>query len=279
MRRANTAPGKAGIQNVTSNGQTRAPVAAAPTGTVDRAMPRAQFAVTIPSGDWLGEFSRRNRRADVSLQSAVRDDETGTCVLHLQVEPSPAIPAAERREDWSVPDECRGTLAEFGAVQCVDDVSDHGDHWRGLVEVECDPILAAADAARTPVSYPIPIRDGVAIVRVSGPRPRLATLGDHLDAAGVSWRVDWIRRGSTSEALLTPAQWRILRTALERGYYESPRECTLTELADALDIAKSTCSERLHLAQATVVKHLLEQHPTAGDDPAGDATGEEVPPP
>lgn len=40
-----------------------------------------------------------------------------------------------------------------------------------------------------------------------------------------------------------------MNAVIERGYYDTPRRCTLTELADELDLAKSTCSERLHRAE------------------------------
>ena len=49
----------------------------------------------------------------------------------------------------------------------------------------------------------------------------------------------------------------LLGTAIERGYYDTPRTCTLTELADAVGLAKSTTSEKLHRAEEKVVKEFL----------------------
>ncbi|WP_435177750.1 helix-turn-helix domain-containing protein [Halorussus sp. AFM4] len=51
---------------------------------------------------------------------------------------------------------------------------------------------------------------------------------------------------------VTPAQEAALRTALEMGYFEVPREVTAREVADELGISKSAFLERLHRGQATL---------------------------
>lgn len=50
----------------------------------------------------------------------------------------------------------------------------------------------------------------------------------------------------------------LLREAVERGYYDTPRRVTLVELAEELDIAKSTCSEILHRVEEQVLKRFLK---------------------
>jgi predicted DNA binding protein len=63
---------------------------------------------------------------------------------------------------------------------------------------------------------------------------------------------------------LTPKQNEALVTAWEMGYFESPREASLTEVADSLGIAPSTLSGRLRrahdelIADALVVTHPSE---------------------
>lgn len=49
--------------------------------------------------------------------------------------------------------------------------------------------------------------------------------------------------------------------AVEAGYYDTPRTCTLTELADEVGLAKSTCSEILHRAEEIIVKEFIENLP------------------
>jgi predicted DNA binding protein len=51
---------------------------------------------------------------------------------------------------------------------------------------------------------------------------------------------------------------------VERGYYDTPRTCTLTELADHLGIAKSTASERLHRAEGAIIRAFVAEEAAAG---------------
>ena len=55
---------------------------------------------------------------------------------------------------------------------------------------------------------------------------------------------------------LPPEQAAALRAAVEHGYYETPRAIDASELADRLDVARSTLTYRLRRAEA----HLAERH-------------------
>lgn len=56
---------------------------------------------------------------------------------------------------------------------------------------------------------------------------------------------------------LTTSQREMLHLAHERGYFEIPRETTLSELADELDISNQAASERLRRGCARLVSHLF----------------------
>lgn len=53
---------------------------------------------------------------------------------------------------------------------------------------------------------------------------------------------------------LTDDQLEILETAYNRGYFDVPRETSETELADELDVAQSTVSERLRIAERSLLE-------------------------
>ncbi|WP_408960469.1 helix-turn-helix domain-containing protein [Natrinema sp. 74] len=55
---------------------------------------------------------------------------------------------------------------------------------------------------------------------------------------------------------LSPEQEAALRAAVEHGYYESPREVDVGELAEHLDVPRSTLTYRLRRAE----EHLAKQH-------------------
>lgn len=56
---------------------------------------------------------------------------------------------------------------------------------------------------------------------------------------------------------LTSKQRGALELAVARGYYDIGRECSMTELADTVGIAKSTCSETLHRAEGQMIKRFV----------------------
>jgi predicted DNA binding protein len=125
-------------------------------------------------------------------------------------------------------------------------------------------LLAARDSG-LPLEMPFEIEDGEATWTLTASQDAISELGDQLSALGVSFTVDYLQQEvAGSEALLTDRQGTIVREAIERGYYDTPRKCSLTELADAVGLAKSTVSETLHRAEERVMKEFaagLEEEP------------------
>lgn len=64
---------------------------------------------------------------------------------------------------------------------------------------------------------------------------------------------------SSSDNRLPPEQRTALRTAIDNGYYETPREVDVGELADRLDVPRSTLAYRLRRAEAQVVKQYIDR--------------------
>lgn len=56
---------------------------------------------------------------------------------------------------------------------------------------------------------------------------------------------------------LTERQRELMSLAVANGYYDTPRGCTLTDLADAANISKSTASAVLHRAEGRLVKSFF----------------------
>ena len=62
---------------------------------------------------------------------------------------------------------------------------------------------------------------------------------------------------SLGSVALPPAQRRAMRGALDHGYYRTPRGITLDELAEILDVPRSTLSYRLRRAEERLVTSYL----------------------
>ncbi|WP_254824192.1 helix-turn-helix domain-containing protein [Haloglomus halophilum] len=94
----------------------------------------------------------------------------------------------------------------------------------------------------------------------------LTAFFDDLEAAvGECARMEMLRTADTTASAggsdgassgLSPEQEAALRAAVEHGYYESPRAVDVGELAEHLDVPRSTLTYRLRRAE----EHLAKQH-------------------
>lgn len=77
------------------------------------------------------------------------------------------------------------------------------------------------------------------------------------------------RRGrhvdSEDRPRLTPEDLETLRLAASMGYYESPRECRMEDIADELGISKSAVYHRMNKVEREAISWFLEQ--LGVDDP------------
>jgi predicted DNA binding protein len=65
--------------------------------------------------------------------------------------------------------------------------------------------------------------------------------------------------GTGREPSMTDRQRTVLAEALDRGYYEWPREIKSAELAEALDISRATLQEHLRKAERTLLSTALDR--------------------
>ncbi|MFC6964089.1 helix-turn-helix domain-containing protein [Halocatena marina] len=97
------------------------------------------------------------------------------------------------------------------------------------------------------------------ISQITTSHERLSQLRDELDATGLTYEVVSVNQSTSPTDLLTDRQRRFMTEALEQGYYDTPRTCSLTDLADVLDVSKSTASVVLHNAEETIVKEFFAE--------------------
>ncbi|WP_152663379.1 helix-turn-helix domain-containing protein, partial [Halorubrum saccharovorum] len=141
---------------------------------------------------------------------------------------------------------CRGRRRRRGRT---------GDENR-IVASAPPPHVAAAREVGLPIEEPIAVTDGRATVDVVGERSRLTAFSRRLTGEGVTVGIEGSDAGR--EPVLTDAQRGLVLAAVATGYYDTPRECTLTELAESRDLAKSTCSETLHRAEGRVLRRFVD---------------------
>lgn len=213
-------------------------------------MPLAQLTVELPERTWIHEVSTAHPEATFRVLAVMPDDDAGVALLQLQS--SEWEPVIRAMTDSSQVTEMRPIqqLSEQVIVQ---------------IETIAPLLLSSAQASGVPIEPPVVIRDGTASVEVRTAPDRLSELGDQLERFGLSYTVDAVHDDVVPDQLLSPRQRELLLAAVKHGYYDSPRRCTLTELAVTVDIAKSTCSETLHRAEGLIVRRFVDQHLAVSD--------------
>ncbi|MFB6104788.1 MAG: helix-turn-helix domain-containing protein [Halobacteriaceae archaeon] len=207
-------------------------------------MATATVRLTLPKGSWIGALSREHDGTQFRVVSVVsRDDDGGIGLLEVRTEDPAAIVTAARDHE------------EIAALEVLE-VTDN----RVLFQFETGAphLLEIAKNAGIPVVTPFSITDGEAVWELTAAREQLSNLAAELAATGISYTVESVRPDADAESLLSDRQATLLTEAVQRGYYDTPRTCTLTDLAEATGIAKSTCSETLHRAEGAIIKEFTD---------------------
>ncbi|WP_114578651.1 helix-turn-helix domain-containing protein [Saliphagus sp. LR7] len=152
-----------------------------------------------------------------------------------------------------------------------------------VLDREDDTLVLYSDWERTPTCASVPhiardhLGDGVLFETrhegrhytwrlIHSGEGEVAAFFDALEAAvGDCAQLEMLRTADTTTSAegvdetqrdLSPEQEAALRAAVEHGYYESPREVDVGELAEHLDVPRSTLTYRLRRAE----EHLAKQH-------------------
>jgi predicted DNA binding protein len=120
---------------------------------------------------------------------------------------------------------------------------------------DCIPRITAVDGGAIVTTLTVPER-GI-----------LQEILDSLKDVGASVTVEWLVNGTdtatTTEidaSSVTEKQQEAMALAREMGYYETPREAGLSDIADELDVSESAVSQRLNAAETKLVQAFLDDH-------------------
>lgn len=210
-------------------------------------MPRASLDVAIPTDAWMYGVSTDLPAVTFHVVSAFLHEGAGVGVLEV------------------VGDDPLAALTRMGEEPAVTSLELLFSDERGaLVQFETSdpPLLEVAHRAGVPLRTPFEVTDGRARWELTTTRERLGELRDLLAAAGVDLELEYVREFDPNDAdgVLTDRQREVLLAARELGYYDVPRTATLTDVAEALGVAKATASDTLHRAESHVVDAFVVGH-------------------
>lgn len=205
-------------------------------------MTQARLIVSLPDEPWVSEVSRNHPTAIFRVLAVLPGEDAGYALVGIDA-PSVDPILAEMRS--------HPTVSELSVLAQSD------DEVTVQFETSTPLLVRAAEQAGVPLQMPIEITDGEATLTVYGSDDGLPALAERLEAHGFDYRIEQVGEGLGSGPELTNRQLETVSLAVECGYYDTPRQCSLTELSDALGLAKSTVSETLHRAEGAVVKSFL----------------------
>ncbi|MBP1901110.1 putative DNA binding protein [Halorubrum trapanicum] len=235
-------------------------------------MSRTALRLDLPTGSWLGDVSRTVSSATLRVDETIAVDGDGPAEAPVG-DPNAAADDATRTVATVLVagtdrDRVEDALRDHDRVARATAVERRGDVRTLRVVGDTPAYLPAARAVGLPIESAVEVVDGRATVTVVGDRDRIEAFGRRLAGDGVTVGVA-ATGGDDPDRTLTEAQRELVFEAVRSGYYDTPRRCTLTELAEANGIAKSTCSETLHRAEGRVMRRFVDG---AGPfDPASDA--------
>lgn len=114
-----------------------------------------------------------------------------------------------------------------------------------------------AQETGTVANFPVVVRDGWLVMELLITHNRLSAFTERLTDVGVTFEILSVTQSMDVLDVLTERQWQFITAAVERGYYASPRECTLVDLADTLEVSQSTASGILHRAEGQIIREFV----------------------
>lgn len=203
--------------------------------------------MSVPERAWIHDVSTSFPETTFRVATALAGEDAGVALVEVRAEnPLPVLGALQRRDD----------------VVALELLWKHGREALFQVEATSAPLLLPAWRAGVPLEMPFDIQDGTTTWELTTSTARLSAFGDALDEAGIDYDIEYVADAGSDEAdrLLTPRQQEVLLAAVDRGYYATPRETTLTEVADDMGVSKATCSDVLHRAEGSIVGWFVDEH-------------------
>lgn len=205
-------------------------------------MIRARFRMDLSDDPWVTEVSTKFPDATLRLLTGVPKDDRALELGEVRAANAELVASTIR----SHPD-----IFEYDQVYAGDDrvIAQYEADERGLYEFLWESSL--------PPEFPIIIENGEMEFDVTATQEQFETFVAVLDEIERQYNLLTLVHTDEQDALLTDRQQECLTLAHRRGYFNVPRECTLAELAEGLDVDKSTASETIRRATARIVGQFL----------------------
>lgn len=206
-------------------------------------MVKARLEITPPASEWFAQLS-----------TAHPNDEYTLLTLYDQGSQLLGIFEAETTD-------VSGLLS---TLESIDSISEyellHSDEAFAVIEytVTESLVYSATVASGTLPPASVTVTDGMMLAELMIPHDRLSGTIEAIREIGGSCELLSLSGFGGTTGLLTDAQHRFVTEAVKHGYYNTPRECTLTELASVLEVTPAAASTMAHRAEERIIKEFVQ---------------------
>ena len=205
-------------------------------------MIQAQFRIQLPETMWVAELSQEFPDATFRLLSGYRQEEVALELGEVLTDDPDAAVEATRAHP---------SIRNYELLEAED------RRALGKYETTDTDLYEFVEVSSLTIEFPVDVRNGWYEFALTGTREELDQFGTILDGSPFRYELESLVTTAGTETLLTDRQREVLKAAVREGYFEVPRECTLAELAETLEVDKSTASTILRRGEATLVKWFV----------------------
>jgi len=211
----------------------------------------ARLRIRLPEDIWIADVSQANPQATFRLLSGIRA-ATRAVELGEVITDDPATAG--------------DAIATHPSVTAYEELERTADRVLAKYETTDTDLYEFVAESGLPIEYPVTAENGWYEFDLTGSRAEFDHFRTAIEDAGRQYELLSLVRqyellslvhSTDPSGLLTERQRDVLMAALRAGYFELPRDCTLADLASALDIDKSTASRVLRRGQTRIVKWFL----------------------
>jgi len=207
----------------------------------------ARFRIELPEGIWVGDVSTAVPGATFRLLSGLR---TGSRAVELGEVIADDPTAVEQRI------ETHPNVESYQRLELTE------ERVLARYETTDTALYEFAKHVGIPPEFPVAVTNGWYEFDITGTRTEFETLRDNLEASPLSYELLSLVHTDENENILTDRQREFLDVALREGFFDVPRECTLSELASTVEADKSTVSRTLRRGQAQILRWYLTRPST-----------------
>jgi len=205
-------------------------------------MIRAEFRIQLPDGIWVADVSQQFPSATFRLLSGYNMEDR-------------AIELGEVISDD--PDATATAMRDHPSIETYELLQSDDRRTLAKYENTDTDLYEFVERLGVTIEFPVTVQNGWYEFDLTGTRGEFDELKAALEASPLPYELRSLVNRAETDALLTDRQQEVLEAAVRNGYFEVPRERTLAELADSLDLDKSTVSTILRRGESTIVKWFV----------------------